>query len=231
MIKPYFGIFTILILLFACKKQNKVTVEDISTKTDTIAINTQTNSQPETAPTPLYQFAAYMDSMGFGYDSSRMVKTYAYRDLSSPSTIINYHFFNYTLEQSSLILYLIENNPSDTTFENAIDLRLFKKAKSITSYFFTQREAAKNYYEKYFIDGFIEQWVFDDSTSAEKAAINLATHKCYVYFNTCAFICCIGNSMYVISSRSSGFMYALRPYVKWFFEHNATTVYADFHIY
>ena len=160
-----------------------------------------------------------------------MHKTYPYRDLSSPTLIKKYYFFNYTLKQSSLSLYLIANNPSDTLFENAIDLRLFKKVESITAYFFTQREAEKTNYEKYFIDGFIEEWVFEDSIAAAKAAANLATHNCYVYFNTCAFISCLNNSMYVISTRSSMFMYALRPYVKWFFEHFATKVYADFHIY
>ncbi len=231
MIKPYYPVFAIFIMLFACKKQGNGLHEQISPKSDTTTIANPTPNQHETAPVPLYQFAAYMDSMGFIYDSTRMHKTYPYCDLSSPTLINKYYFFNYTFEQSSLSLYLNENNPPDTTFENAIDLRLFNKVKSITAYFFTRREAEKTYYEKYFIDGYIEEWVFDDSVAAAKAAANLSTHNCYVYFNTCAFICSLNNAMYVISTRSAGFMYALRPYVKWFFEHFATKVYADFHIY
>lgn len=231
MINIYYPVFAILMILFACKKQHKVSQVETPLQFDNTEIIDQTLYQQETTNTPLYQFAAYMDSMGFVYDLTRMKKTYAVRDLSSSTVINKYSFFNFTVEQSSLFLYFLDHNLPDTEFENAIDISQFKNVQSISAYFFTQREAELTQRDKFYIDGYMEEWSFADTTAATNAASNLALHSCYVYFNTCAFICCIENKMYVISSRSSGFMFALRPYAKWFFDRYDADVYADFHIY
>jgi hypothetical protein len=176
--------------------------------------------------TRLLSFVSYLDSIGFDCDSNRIKKIYGGYS-KSPKFTINNHFFYSSIPSTSGLSdyfnYFAKNKKDNPEWR--LDTVTIKSCKSIIWYFFSALKPDQTDNEKWYTDAIIEEWKFKDSSSAKKSAEEIGRMAPRLYFNVGAFVCHIDNYMYIITSRSTGSMYALRkPAFKVFADRNKLTI-------
>lgn len=173
----------------------------------------------------LLSFVSYLDSIGFNYDTNRLKKIYGGHSKNIRYNINNHFFYASTPETSGLSTYF-NNFAKDKKYEQAwhIDTEKLKKSKSIIWYFFSELKPDQFNGEKWYTDAIIEEWKFNDSSSAKAAATEIGAIAPRLYFNVGAFVCYVDNYMYIITSRSTGTMYTIKPVFKAFATRNNVTI-------
>jgi len=158
----------------------------------------------------LLNFAKFLDSSGYSWDTTRLKKVVGYPKLDSkPMFIDNLAFFEVPFHKTTV--YLERNN--EEMHNSFIDTNEYGKAKKIIMYYFREKNPST---ADWIPDGVIEEWDFPDSTIAKNISEDLDKIQKRLFWNREAFICHKDNYVYLCYSRSSGFMYALKPFFHWF---------------
>lgn len=201
----------LLFALLGCsdnpKNNSKVFNETVSTA--------HTDSDTFQVPTKFFiDIKSVLDSSFFIPDTTK-IKTieYYWRNVKTNPVFIvqNIPFYKMDTVTNPIFLFL-NNHPeasqqqpiNDSIIKSFIDRRTFHKVKHITGLYF--RTKKKN--TDLLTDGFIEEWVFENSQDAEKAEAALTTlfgkSKMYyfIYFNSIAYVCRKDNSLYTFYSRA-----------------------------
>lgn len=164
------------------------------------------------ARTPSKQFlrlAKQIDSAGFIWDTVRMKNVVHYSLADSIIIAGTYVFYKMKLADSWLIEFYKQNKNNALDFYEAalINYDYFKNVKSITGYYYTQKQ--KTDFRE---DGYIEEWTFPRSDDAERAVEDVQRVKEKVYFNTQSFCCRIDDKLYIFHTRAMGFSGQLKKF-------------------
>jgi hypothetical protein len=168
----------------------------------------------------LLQLAKFLDSSGYSFDTNRLKKTYNLTEGYKKEEVKGYIFY---LSAPERYLQTVDSDSSDTKIEH-LDRNVYRKARSIATYFYTNRTPELMDGKKWYMDGLINEWKFPDSNSAKKAAIDLAGKQETIFANSGNLVCYIDNYLYVFSSRSSGYMYSITKFFKIFVKNNHGTI-------
>lgn len=216
----YIKFFIFSISFTACSPQTKDMPKIVKVSDDSSSIKGASQSINSTFDTiiskRLFTFAKLIDSAGYSCDTTRAKKAHAFLSNKNRINFKGYFFYNTRLENTALDLY-----KRDTLYANSfpINLKAFNKVSRIVTYFFVVKTAEVKDGEKWFTDGFLEEWKFPDSLTAKATSIDLRT-KAGPLITSDAFICRKDNYMYVFRSRNTGFMYTIAPFIKTFSTNN-----------
>ncbi len=141
-----------------------------------------------------------MDEMDWIADTNRLKEVTIYNLNSSKIHKYNNKPF-YIIDLAEHQIFTWEN--SAFHLADTVNYSLFKKAKSIWAYFY------RNKSDKITIrDGVIEQWEFEDETTAELALQNLEEVYPLPYFNTQPYYHQVKNYLFIFNTRASAFSYS-----------------------
>lgn len=211
-------IVIVLFVLTACSNKSEDKSKEEIITLDSSAINSQ---QAETFVKPtihkdklitdrLLNFAKFLDSIGYSWDTTRLKKVAVYSKLDiKPMFVDHLAFFEVPFRKTTVYL---ERNNEDMN-NSFIDTNEYGKAKKIIMYYFREKNPST---ADWITDGVIEEWDFPDSTIAKKISEDLDKIQKRLFWNREAFICRKDNYVYLCYSRSSGFMYAIKPFFDWF---------------
>jgi hypothetical protein len=226
--RTYVTSLLIAICFSACNNNTKVVESNIVKE---IANADTLTGQPKSILTdsliiPSKQFlrlAKQIDSAGFIWDTARIKKVVHY--FRTDSVVIidveTYLFYKMKLDDSWLIEFYNHNKNKTVDFYEGslINYDYFKKAKSITGYYYTQKEKTN-----FKTDGYIEEWIFPTTDDAEKAVQDVARVKEKVYFNTESYCCRIDDKLYIFHTRAMGFSFQLKKFFKQFVTDNNAVI-------
>ena len=148
-----------------------------------------------------YTLIDTIEKLGWIADTNRPKKVTIYKNLKSSKIqkFNNKPFYIIDLAEHEIFTW--ENSANHLT--DSLNYSLFKKAKSIWAYFY------RNKFDKITIrDGVIEQWEFDDETTAELALQNLEEVYPLPYFNTQPYYHQVKNYLFIFNTRASAFSYS-----------------------
>lgn len=217
-------IFLLLVITFAgCSHQSKNKTDNKITTSDTVKTNNiDTIQKPQHITNRFLKLIQHIDSAGYTFDTLRykldsivIVNNYIFFDKPVTSTI---PFFVVDMHENGEIVY-------DDLVKN-FDIKPFEKATRVITYYFKQKQPDIIDGQKWYTDGLIEEWIFNNENDALKAGNELINSVLsYIYFNTGAYVCTAGNNMYVFYSRAAGFMRTQKRFFDWFIKQNEITVY------
>ena len=229
-------IFSLFALIVGGCRQNKPTTAE-NTETD-LSVQIITDTLQTIYEMPIQQrflsLIQHIDSAGFSFDTIRYkprncsiftVSDYFFYEVPKETTCPFYAFalneeFKKETEQCKDTVSLRPVYP-DLHF----DIKPLEKAQRVVEYFFKQKKPEIIDGQKWYTDGVIEEWTFATHEEAQKATAELMNSElCLMYFNTCAFICCAENNMYIFHSRAAAFMYTQKKFFKWFVQQNDITI-------
>jgi hypothetical protein len=209
------------------------------------AITSDTTKEQQIVTKEFLNLVKFIDSSGFISDSARFTKTYNQENQTRPIKIDNYFFYELRLEETVPISEFYPRVKGRTEFENErkpeidsvewkrwqewrnrweLDYSLFEKVEKIVSYFYVEKTLLNGTGDGTYYDGIIEEWKFPDTKSAKDAAEELAKKETKVYVNRGAYVCYLGDYMYVFHSRSAGFYTPLKKFLEYVAEKNKATI-------
>ena len=160
----------------------------------------------------------HIDSSGYLFDTLRFMS-------DKIIEVDKYILFEEEKEKTDPFFFKAENDREEDMYVGLLknfDLTPLKKAQKVMFYYFKKIEPDIINGTRWYPDGIIEEWTFDNETDAEKAAKELIDSPWgVIYFNTGAFVCQKENNMYIFYSRASAFMYdPQRKFFDWFVAQN-----------
>jgi len=167
----------------------------------------------------------HIDSLGYIFDTLRYMPR---EDILHK--VDNYLLFEIEKESTApFCAKAISAEPSEflPDYLEDLDLKPLEKAQKVISYYFRKKQPDVIDGQKWYPDGIIEEWTFANENDAQNATKELMNADLgIIYFNTCAFVCCINKQMYIFHSRASAFMYKpQKSFFKWFLEQNKIELY------
>lgn len=142
------------------------------------------------------QFAAYLDSEGYGFDTARTAKLNGY-EVKNAVLLDSGNYVFYRLDPQD---HPILRNKANWAPNQQIDYEAFAKASFVFTYhYYCKNEIIFNE------DGVIEEWHFQSTSEAKKAQQEFDKIKSLVYFNTDAFSFQSGNQLYLFHTRAAAF--------------------------
>lgn len=226
--KMKYYLFLILILssLFSCK--NKSDQEDQKPLEVNLEVNNASEEQPENYQmeiTPRFMtLVRHADSMGYLFDTLRYTPHKPYK------TIKVDHYIFFEIDKKATVPFL----PIwDEELSTNLDIKPLEKVQKVVTYYFRKKEPDINSGAKWYPDGLVEEWTFENKSDAMKATQELINAEIGIlYFNTGAFVCGTDRQMYVFYSRAMAFMYRpQKDFYHWFVEQNEITLCNKTHYY
>jgi hypothetical protein len=152
-----------------------------------------------------------LDSLGYRSDTARVAKLKNYKELldSEVQRFGTFPFYRVDKEKSKVLWWnTIARDKTDS-----IDTEIFRKAENVWSYYY-QKEESKNLKT----DGVIEQWMFQDSVTAQTAMEKLKTIYPLPYFNTQPYYIADGQYLFIFHTRANAFSYRQKNFFNKFRE-------------
>lgn len=179
-------LFFILLITFGCKNGEQ--------RTDF----TKTKNKP-TLIKPTSEFIELVkeiESQDWVNDTSRINKVglYNLRGLNV-HFYNNYPFYNIPYDKSQVGHILNGDNEKEKKSKS-----ILSKTKQIWAYYYRKKNETN-----YIYDGVIEQWSYNDSTSAQLAYKELQNNADNIYFNTMPYFHLINNDIYIFHTRAWAF--------------------------
>jgi|LakMenEpi03Aug12_release.lakeMendotaPanAssembly.Ray.scaffolds.fasta_scaffold349861_2 hypothetical protein len=194
-------LFIILCITFGCENDGHRT--DIT--------ETNNNSTLIEPTSEFIELVTEIESKGLVSDTSRINKVRLYNLQGLKVQNYNkYLFYNIPYEKSQ-VGHII--NGEDAKEKKAKSI--ISKVKQIWGYYY--REKNETYY---IYDGVIEQWSYDDSTSAQLAYKELQKQGDNIYFNTMPYFYIVNNDIFIFHTRAMAFSYEQKALYKEFVDNN-----------
>ena len=222
--------FVILFFAFSSCNYNKPAEKELVDfpidTTDTIEVAPK-SELPITSR--YFDLIKHIDSLGYLFDTLRYMRK-----------------LDETIEVDKYILFEIEKEYTVPFFSKALneegevwvglldnfDLQPLEKVQKVMLYYLKKVEPQMVDTDgtKWYPDGMIEEWTFENERRAKKAAQELIDSPLgLIYFNTGAFVCQKENNMYIFYSRASAFMYdPQKKFFNWLVTQNDIELYRRF---
>lgn len=179
----------ILIVLFFAFGCNNDEQKKHSTKSNTKAPPIKPRSE-------FLELVKEIESINWVSDTSRINKVGLYNLKGlKVYTFNNYPFYNITYENSQVGHVINGDNVNEKKSKSIIS-----KTKQIWAYYYRKKNETN-----FICDGVIEQWSYNDSTSAQMAYKELQKHGDNIFFNTTPYFHLFNNDIYIFHTRASAF--------------------------
>ena len=221
--------FIIILFVFSSCNQNQSADKKVDFSTNIADTIANIVPEKELPITPRFlELICQIDSLGYLFDTSRC-------NPDNLTEVNGYLVFEEevkgTIPFFSKALYEDDTLTGWGDILKDFDLKPLEKAQKVMTYYFKKKEPDIVDGAKWFPDGFIEEWTFDNETDAEKAMQELIDSPLgFIYFNTGAFVCQKENQMYVFYSRAMAFMYEpQKMFFNWFVTQNSIKLFNKQH--
>ena len=209
-------------ILSGCKPKTTSTTQPVETEIFCDTLKTQEDTQELPQITSRFlSLIQHIDTSGYIFDTLRCIPHEPYKIIQQDKYLL-FEIAKETTNPFWAPSWASEVNNSLEDF----DIKPFLKTQKVVLYYFKKKQPEIIDGKKWYADGIIEEWSFDNEAEAVNAFNSLKNTDLYImYFNTGAFICCMNQQLYIFHSRAMAFMYKPQKYFfKWFVQQNNITL-------
>ena len=160
------SVITGLLLVFSCNRNSQQLEDETSTSKEVI-IDTVSDQKDSPVSQRFVSLVQYIDSMGYTFDTLRYTPHKNFTTLR-----INDYIFFEVEKESTISFSSIDTHPFSSEL-TGFSSQPFDSAIYITKYYFKQKNPRIVDGIKWYIDGIIEEWTFENNIQAENAVNTL----------------------------------------------------------
>ena len=214
--KTIYILFFVLLACYSCLQKN---TQEKTIIVDTFSQEFEVREEIPVITPRFLSLIQHIDSSGYFFDTLR----YMHRESDKMIEVDKYILFE--TDKESTIPYIPKSIDEDDDIYAGLldgyDSQFLEKAHKVIFYYFKKIEPQIVNGSKWYPDGTIEEWTFDNETDAKKAAQELIDSPLeLIYFNKEAFVCQKDNNMYIFYSRASSFYDPQKKFFNWFVAQN-----------
>ena len=214
----YVLLFTLLACYSCSQKNTQEKTVAVDVVADTVSSGFELQEEIPAITPRFLSLIQYIDNSGYLFDTLRFMS-------DKIIEVDKYILFEEEKEKTDPFFFKAENDREEDMYVGLLknfDLTPLKKAQKVILYYFKKVEPDIRGDARWYPDGMIEEWTFENERRAKKAAQELIDSPLgLIYFNTGAFVCQKENNMYIFYSRASAFMYdPQRKFFDWFVAQN-----------